>query len=116
MGYLHQIVIISGILATLDQVGWEGIVKRLSLTMIVGTEQCKKILELNYRHLPNHLKSCILYFGAFQEDKEIPIWRLVLLWMAEGFVQKNDWETLEKIAEDYIMALINRSLVVVGQQ
>ncbi|XP_071903248.1 putative late blight resistance protein homolog R1C-3 [Coffea arabica] len=112
-----SIVIISGILATLDQDGWEKVAERLSSNSVVGaTGQCKSILELSYVHLPDHLKPCLLYFGAFREDQEIPIRRLMWLLVAEGFVQKNELESTEKIAEGYIMALINRSLVMVGQR
>nr|XP_027104442.1 putative late blight resistance protein homolog R1B-17 [Coffea arabica] len=112
-----SIAIISGILATLDQAGWEEVAKMVSLTAMVGaTEQCSSILELSYGHLPDHLKQCILYFGAFREDSEICVRRLTWLWIAEGFVQKSGSECPEKIAEGYIMALINRSLVMVGQR
>ncbi|KAL3518713.1 hypothetical protein ACH5RR_021302 [Cinchona calisaya] len=111
-----SIVIISGILTTLDQVSWEEVGERLSSNMLCGTEQCKSVLELSYMHLPDYLKPCLLYFAAFQEDEEIPIRRLMWLLIAEGFVPKNDRKSLERMAEDYIMALINRSLVIVGQQ
>ncbi|KAL3512872.1 hypothetical protein ACH5RR_025589 [Cinchona calisaya] len=111
-----SIVIISGILATLDQVGWEEVAERLCSNMVGDTEQCKKILEMSYRHLPDHLKPCLLYFATFQKDQEIPIRRLVFLLIAELFVLNNEWKNPEKIAEDYIMALINRSLVMVGRQ
>ncbi|XP_071930885.1 uncharacterized protein [Coffea arabica] len=112
-----SIAIISGILATLGEAGWEEVAKMVSLTAMVGaTEQCRRILKLSYRHLPDHLKRCILYFGAFREDQEICVRRLTWLWIAEGFVQKSESECLEKIAEGYIRALINRSLVMVGQR
>ncbi|XP_027157505.1 putative late blight resistance protein homolog R1C-3 [Coffea eugenioides] len=61
-------------------------------------------------------RPCLIYFGAFSEDHEISIQRLMWLWIAEGFVQKNESESPEKIAEGYIMALINRSLVMAGKQ
>nr|XP_027125012.1 putative late blight resistance protein homolog R1B-23 [Coffea arabica] len=112
-----SIAIISGILATLHQAGWEEVAEKISLTAMVGaTEQCNRILELSYGHLPDYLKRCILYFGAFREDQEICVRRLTWLWIAEGFMQKSESECLEKIAEGYVMALINRSLVMVGQR
>nr|XP_027125001.1 putative late blight resistance protein homolog R1A-10 [Coffea arabica] len=112
-----SIVIISGILAGLDRVGWEEVAERLNSNKKIGaTDQCKSILELSYVHLPEHLKPCLIYFGAFSEDQEISIQRLMWLWIAEGFVQKNESESPEKIAEGYIMALVNRSLVMAGRQ
>lgn len=29
----------------------------------------------------------LLYFAAFLEDHEIPAWKLILLWVAEGFIK-----------------------------
>ncbi|XP_027082319.1 putative late blight resistance protein homolog R1B-8 isoform X2 [Coffea arabica] len=112
-----SIVIISGILGTLDQGRWEEVAERLDSNSKIGaTEQCKSILELSYEHLPYHLKPCLLYFSAFREDQEISVKRLMLLWMAEGFVRKKESESLEKLAEGYLIALINKSLVMEGQQ
>ncbi|CDP15578.1 unnamed protein product [Coffea canephora] len=110
------IVIIAGVLATLDQDGWEEVAEMLSSKVVCGTEQCMDILELSYIHLPKHLKPCLLYFGAFLENQEIPIWRLMRMWIAEGFVHKTDLKSLEDTAEDYIMDLIGRSLVIVSKQ
>ncbi|XP_027082426.1 putative late blight resistance protein homolog R1A-4 [Coffea arabica] len=110
------IVIIAGVLATLDQDGWEEVAEMLSSKVVCGTEQCMDILELSYIHLPKHLKPCFLYFGAFLENQEIPIWRLMRMWIAEGFVHKTDLKSLEDTAEDYIMDLIGRSLVIVSKQ
>ncbi|CDP21195.1 unnamed protein product, partial [Coffea canephora] len=112
-----SIVIISGILGTLDQGRWKEVAERLKSNNKIGaTEQCKSILGLSYIHLPDHLKPCLLYFGAFREDQEISVKKLMWLWIAEGFVQKMESESLEKIAEGYLIALINRSLVMEGQQ
>ncbi|CDP20547.1 unnamed protein product [Coffea canephora] len=111
-----SIVIISGILATLDQSGWVEVLNSLSSNIVCDTDQCKSILELSYIHLPDHLKPCLLYFGAFREDQAIPTQRLKWLWIAEGFVQKNESKSPEEIAEGYITSLIKRSLVTVGKQ
>ncbi|XP_027172589.1 putative late blight resistance protein homolog R1A-10 [Coffea eugenioides] len=111
-----SIVIISGILATLDQAGWVEVLNSLSSNIVCDTDQCKSILELSYIHLPDHLKPCLLYFGAFREDQAIPTQRLKWLWIAEGFVQKNESKSPEEIAEGYITSLIKRSLVTVGKQ
>nr|XP_027104807.1 putative late blight resistance protein homolog R1B-17 isoform X2 [Coffea arabica] len=112
-----SIVIISGILGTLDQGRWGEVAERLDSNSKIGaTEQCKSILELSYIHLPDHLKPCLLYFSAFREDQEISVKRLMWLWIAEGFVRKKESESLEKLAEGYLIALINRSLVMEGQK
>lgn len=41
--------------------------------------QCLDILALSYNYLPQHLKACFLYMGAFPEDFEIPVWKLIRL-------------------------------------
>lgn len=110
------VVVIAGILATLEQDGWEEVANRLIPRTICGTEQCMDILELNYRHLPNYLKPCLLYFGVFPEDQEIPIQKLTWIWIAEGFVQKTMLKSSEEMAEEYIMDLISRSLIMVAKK
>ncbi|XP_027178095.1 putative late blight resistance protein homolog R1A-10 [Coffea eugenioides] len=109
------VVLVAGILATTAQDSWEEVAKSLS-SIVLEDEYCKKTLELSYSHLPNYLKSCLLYFAAFQEDEVINVQRLLWLWIAERFVQQAGGKSLEEAAYDYLMALINRSLVMVIRQ
>nr|XP_027077970.1 putative late blight resistance protein homolog R1A-10 isoform X2 [Coffea arabica] len=109
------IVLVAGILATTAQDSWEEVAKSLSST-VLDNEYCMKTLELSYNHLPDYLKSCLLYFGAFREDEVINVRRLLWLWISEGFVQKTEEKSLEEAAYNYLMALINRSLVMVTDQ
>ncbi|KAL8267892.1 hypothetical protein R6Q59_001690 [Mikania micrantha] len=68
-------------------------------------------LALSYNHLPLHLRECLLYLGGFPEDYEFKVRGLVMLWMAEGFIQEDGNRSLEDIAEGYLMDLIDRNLV-----
>ncbi|KAL3502948.1 hypothetical protein ACH5RR_037397 [Cinchona calisaya] len=111
-----MIVILTGILATVEQDRWKEVVESLSPSTVSSTEQCKSMLELSYRHLPDKLKPCFLYFGAFPEDQELTTEKLTWLWIAEGFVRKNQSKSLEDKAMDYLMHLISRSLVMVSKQ
>ncbi|CAA3008392.1 late blight resistance homolog R1A-3 isoform X1 [Olea europaea subsp. europaea] len=70
----------------------------------------------SYKHLPMHLKPCFLYFGAFKEDEEIPVRKLISLWIAEGYVKKEEHECIEDVAVKYLMELIDRSMVLVAQR
>ncbi|KAH6767902.1 hypothetical protein C2S52_018885 [Perilla frutescens var. hirtella] len=70
-----------------------------------------KIILLSYENLPSHLRECFLYFGMFPEDFEIPAWKLICLWIAEGLIQRKDDVSLEETAENYLEELINRNLV-----
>ncbi|XP_027076880.1 putative late blight resistance protein homolog R1A-3 [Coffea arabica] len=110
------VVVVAGFLATIQQYRWEEVARSLSSSVLSDNELCMNTFELSYRHLPDYLKPCFLYFGAFQEDQEIPIQRLALLWISEGFVQKTGAKSLEDAANEYLMDLIDRSLVMVSQQ
>ncbi|XP_027084208.2 putative late blight resistance protein homolog R1A-3 [Coffea arabica] len=96
---------------------WKTIAESLS-SRIVDDRQtpCMEILLLSYEHLPDHLKACFLYIGAFLEDRDIPVRKFIRLWIAEGFIQKSKLEGLEDLAEDYLMDLIGRSLVTVSRK
>ncbi|XP_027063019.1 putative late blight resistance protein homolog R1A-3 [Coffea arabica] len=110
------IVILAGILANMDPSGWKGEVQSLSSRNVSSTDQCTTALELSYEHLPDNLKPCFLYFGGFPEDHEHTVKRLIWLWVAEGFVQATDLKSAEDVANDHMMDLINRSLVMVSKQ
>lgn len=73
-------------------------------------KRLEKIILLSYEKLPYHLRECFLYFGMFPEDFEIPVWKLIRLWIAEGLIQQKE-VSLEETAENYLEELINRNLV-----
>ncbi|CAI9113403.1 OLC1v1013999C1 [Oldenlandia corymbosa var. corymbosa] len=108
------IILIAGILGTTEQEDWVKIWKDLSSASVA--EHCMDSLELSYKRLPDHLKSCMLYFGAFPEDAEIPTDRLLYLWMAEGFVRETEGKRTKDVAEEYLNGLIARSLIMVTQK
>ncbi|XP_027062228.1 putative late blight resistance protein homolog R1A-3 [Coffea arabica] len=109
------VVILAGILSRMDRYGWKEAVEGLSSRNVSSTEQCTATLELSYKHFPDTLKACFLYFGAFPEDHEHNTKRLISLWVAEGFVQKTQLKRSEDVANDYLMELISRSLVIVSK-
>ncbi|KAK4394852.1 putative late blight resistance proteinR1A-4 [Sesamum angolense] len=68
---------------------------------------------LNDEHLPQHLKACFQYMGAFPLSYEIPVSKLIKLWVSEGFLKPKRSKTLEKVAEECLEELVDRSLVLV---
>ncbi|XP_075503721.1 putative late blight resistance protein homolog R1A-10 [Primulina tabacum] len=78
-------------------------------------ERMEKIISLSYNKLPYCLRPCFLYLGMFPEDFEIPVKRLTLMWIAEGFIQQKPAISLEETAEDYLDDLISRNLVMVDK-
>ncbi|KAK4424613.1 putative disease resistance RPP13-like protein 3 [Sesamum alatum] len=52
----------------------------------------------------------------FPEDFEIPVWKLLRMWIAEGFIQKMSNISLEETAEIYLQDLIDRNLLRVDRR
>jgi hypothetical protein len=89
---------------------------------------CEEILAFTYTRLSLHLKPCFLYFGVFPQGFEIPVRRLVEMWIAEGFIQRTYHEDPEDVAgEDlykdpkdvageYLDDLIDRGLIQVASR
>ncbi|XP_028054785.1 disease resistance protein RPM1-like isoform X2 [Camellia sinensis] len=74
----------------------------------------RKILLLSYNDLPHYLKSCFLYFGIMPDDYSISYGRLIRLWIAEGFIEEQKGKTMEEVAEECLIELIHRRLVLVS--
>ncbi|KAL1804791.1 hypothetical protein ACET3Z_027859 [Daucus carota] len=112
------IVVIAGLLKNNFEINsWKQIEKHVSSYIISDYNRYMDTLALSYNHLPQHLKPCFLSFGAFPVGYDIPVRQLMWLWIAEGFIGQDGRErNLEDIAEDCLMDLINRSLVVVGKK
>ncbi|RVW25632.1 putative disease resistance RPP13-like protein 1 [Vitis vinifera] len=67
-------------------------------------------LRLSYDHLPAHLKQCFAYCAIFPKDYEFKKDSLVLLWIAEGFVQQPKGnKRLEEAGGEYFQDLVSRS-------
>uniref|UniRef100_A0A803LBA5 Uncharacterized protein n=1 Tax=Chenopodium quinoa TaxID=63459 RepID=A0A803LBA5_CHEQI len=107
-----SIVVIASMLAIQEKSEriWERTLQDVSVHL-GKDEACLEILALSYHNLPVELKPCFLYFAVFSEDHEMSIRRLIALWLAEGFKQPLGELTLEEVAESYLDALIDRSLV-----
>ncbi|CAI9100977.1 OLC1v1038177C1 [Oldenlandia corymbosa var. corymbosa] len=105
-----MIIVIAGILSNIEPSTWGEVEETLNK----GIDQVNDTIELSYNHLPDHLKPCFLYFGAYEEDQQIPVREMLWLWIAEGFVMNTGRDCIEDVAESYMMELIQRSLVMVG--
>ncbi|XP_065048840.1 disease susceptibility protein LOV1-like [Musa acuminata AAA Group] len=96
---------------------WSQTLERISHAPNQTDDQTHKILALSYNDLPQQLKSCFLYFAAFPEDYDIGADRLMRLWIAEGFVGSDqEGQTMEDLAEMYLIELINRCMIQVERR
>ncbi|XP_056174969.1 putative disease resistance protein At3g14460 [Syzygium oleosum] len=70
------------------------------------------VLKLSYVHLPSYLKRCFAYCAVFPKDYEIERDELVLLWIAEGFLdgQKAKKDIL-RLGWDHFDELVSRSFL-----
>ncbi|KAL2515657.1 putative late blight resistance protein-like protein R1B-16 [Forsythia ovata] len=107
------VVLIGGLLskATKTQHYWRDVAANLISAMTSNDDQFLKILSLSYNHLPHHLKGCFLYMGIFPEDYNIRVAMLVKLWVAEGILQPVKSKSLEDVAYEYLLDLVDRNLV-----
>ncbi|KAL8218549.1 hypothetical protein R6Q57_021922 [Mikania cordata] len=112
------IVVIAGILKKKDKTRsrWEKVEEKVNTYVAMEPEQCMDVLALSYNHLPYDLKACFLYFGVFPEDFEIPVWKLIHIWVDEGFIQRIGDASLEEMAEENLQDLVDRNLVLVEKR
>ncbi|VAH39491.1 unnamed protein product [Triticum turgidum subsp. durum] len=109
------IISIAGLLASEgpNEEEWEHV--RNSLGSMSGTKLTlngmRQILNLSYKDLPSHLKTCLLYLAMYPEDYTILRSDMERQWMAEGFISKENGQDVEKNARNYFNELVNRSLV-----
>ncbi|KAK1607202.1 hypothetical protein QYE76_030875 [Lolium multiflorum] len=107
------IISISSLLADQPKPTFEYVRKSLGC-MFDGNptlDQMRQILELSFRNLPNHLKTCLLYLGMYPEDHQIRRVDLLRQWIAEGFVCPTPGLDAEDVAISYFNDLVNRSMI-----
>ncbi|KAJ0866101.1 putative transcription factor B3-Domain family [Helianthus annuus] len=114
-GFTLAIVIAAGLVKNnLSVTWWEQIANSLHSYMVSDPRQYIESLTLSYDHLPHHLRPCFLFLGAFHE--EVPVTKLIWLWIAQGFIDDTGSRTLEDIAVDFLLDLIRRSLLMASRK
>ncbi|XP_049387627.1 putative late blight resistance protein homolog R1B-12 [Solanum stenotomum] len=113
-----SVVVVAGLLVKMDLTHdiWMKVEKNLNSFFGTVTERCQSILSLSYNYLPQYLRACFLYMGGFPEDRHINVSKLIRLWIAEQFVKARSNKRLEVVAKEYLQELIDRSLILVGNQ
>ncbi|PIA30592.1 hypothetical protein AQUCO_05500125v1 [Aquilegia coerulea] len=110
------IIVLGGILQSKRSLGeWENVSKKIG-TSADKDDRVLSILSLSYNELPYHLKPLFLYLGLFPEDSNIPVKKLVCMWMAERLITEQEGETIEELGRQCLDELIHRCMVQIGEK
>ncbi|KAF8025145.1 hypothetical protein BT93_F2097 [Corymbia citriodora subsp. variegata] len=92
---------------------WEAILNNEIWDLQTGeNDEVLPVLKLSYVHLPSYLKRCFGYCAIFPKDYEIERDELVLLWIAEGFLDgQKSKENILRLGRNYFNELISRSFL-----
>lgn len=89
---------------------WEDVLYSNIWDIVDDKNKILPALRLSYHHLPPHLKRCFVYCSIFPKDYEFDKYELILLWMAEGFLNQSNGKNLEDLGSRYFKELVSRSL------
>ncbi|XVF24394.1 hypothetical protein REPUB_Repub13aG0124200 [Reevesia pubescens] len=82
------------------------------LLQIEANETVLPILSLSYYHLPAHLKLCFAFCSLFPQDYDFEKEKLVLLWMAQGFLVSSGGQSMEQVGAECFDDLLKRSFFI----
>lgn len=112
---LAIVVIAGALLGCKTKREWELVNKNIGDHLIKTDSQdsCLGFVKMSYDLLSYDTKACFLYCATFPRGFDIPTWKLIRLWIAEGFIPFDKNLTLEEKAEDYLNDLTKKNLVMV---
>ncbi|KAL7153030.1 hypothetical protein ABFS83_04G137700 [Erythranthe nasuta] len=79
-------------------------------------DQMYKVLYPSYDYLDQYLKPCFLYVGAFPQNYEIPTFKLINMWIAEGFPKPYWYEFSYNFAWECLRQLSHKNVVMVHKK
>uniref|UniRef100_A0A7N0ZY41 NB-ARC domain-containing protein n=1 Tax=Kalanchoe fedtschenkoi TaxID=63787 RepID=A0A7N0ZY41_KALFE len=87
-----------------DEMKWKSV---LESTVWTSTAKILPSLWLSYYHLPQHIQQCFAYFSLFPKDYEFQMEEMMMLWVAEGFIERtSESEQHEDLARGYFNHLV----------
>ncbi|KAF8038038.1 hypothetical protein BT93_B0789 [Corymbia citriodora subsp. variegata] len=90
---------------------WEAILNNRMWNLLMGkNDEVLSVLKFSYVHLPCYLKRCFAYCAVFPKGYEIERDEMVLLWIAEGFLDGHKAkENKLTLGRNYFDELVSRS-------
>ncbi|KAH6763388.1 hypothetical protein C2S52_020821 [Perilla frutescens var. hirtella] len=116
------IVVIAGVLLKIyststgvneKRIQWDKVSKSVRKYLHDEKGRTTNLIALSYNELPLDLRYCFLYLGIFPEECQIPVRRLIRMWIAEGFIWRKPDMSLEEVGYDHLKDLRDRNLVMV---
>ncbi|XP_031122059.1 putative late blight resistance protein homolog R1B-14 [Ipomoea triloba] len=111
------VVVIAGVLnKNSTSVEWKQVADNPFAEINREKQSYHELVKWSYDHLPFYTKDCFLYLAAFPTGHNIDSWKLMRLWIAEGFIPPTEGGytlDLERTAEKYLKDLIDRNLLMV---
>ncbi|XVF82346.1 hypothetical protein PTKIN_Ptkin16aG0039300 [Pterospermum kingtungense] len=110
-GLALAIKTIGGLLRTrLNHDAWKVILETDVWNLPQDRSDIMPALWLSYYYLPSRLKQCFAYCSLLPKDYEFDKEEIVLLWMAEGFLDGADTKRrIEDLGREYFEELVARS-------
>ncbi|XP_061996915.1 uncharacterized protein LOC133714715 [Rosa rugosa] len=100
---------LGGVLRCKETDKWEEILND-KLWSISDGSNILPVLRLSYNYLPSTLKRCFAYCSVLPNNYEFGKNQLILLWMAEGFLEQPEGtKAMEDIGDEYFGELLSRS-------
>ncbi|VAH72399.1 unnamed protein product [Triticum turgidum subsp. durum] len=90
---------------------WKRFLGKYAGSRSILSDEIEGALYLSYDELSHRLKQCFLYCALYGEDSIIRRDQVTWLWIAEGFIEEQQGQLLEDIAEEYYYELIHRNLL-----
>ncbi|XP_031260885.1 putative disease resistance protein RGA3 [Pistacia vera] len=88
---------------------WENILNSELWKLEKFEEDIFRPLLLSYNDLPSMIKRCFVYCVVFPKDHIIEKDYLIKLWMAQGYLKKEENNVMEIVGEEYFDYLASRS-------
>ncbi|XP_057778266.1 putative disease resistance protein RGA3 [Salvia miltiorrhiza] len=106
--------IVGGVLRNKSEEKWRSVEEKW-LSADEGGDNITNILRLSFDNLSlPSLKKCFAYCAMFPKGSKISKWKLIEMWMAEGFLQADERDEMESVGEKFINVLLHNSLLQVS--